>query len=42
MLRHHRYLDADAIARAVVTVVTAPPGTHLDLIQINPEGPVGD
>jgi len=38
--RHHRYLPADAIASAVVHTVTAPAGTHFDLIQVNPEGPV--
>jgi NADP-dependent 3-hydroxy acid dehydrogenase YdfG len=38
--RHHRYLPAEAIASAVVHVVTAPAGTHFDLIQVNPEGPV--
>lgn len=39
VLRHHRYLPAEAIAAAVVHVVTAPPGTHFDLIQVNPEAP---
>ncbi len=38
--RHHRYLPAEAIAAAVVHTVTAPAGTHFDLIQVNPEGPV--
>lgn len=40
ILRHHGYLAPESIARAVVTAVTAPPGTHLDLVQVNPEGPV--
>lgn len=40
--RHHRYLPAEAIASAVVHTVTAPAGTHFDLIQVNPEGPVED
>lgn len=40
VLRHHRYLTPEAIANAVLTVVTAPPGTHLDLVQVNPEGPL--
>ncbi len=40
VLRHHRYLAPEAIARAVVHLVTAPPGTHPDLLQINPEGPL--
>jgi NADP-dependent 3-hydroxy acid dehydrogenase YdfG len=39
VLRHHQYLPAEATAGAVVAAVTAPPGTHFDLIQINPEGP---
>jgi len=38
--RHHRYLPAQAIAAAVVHAVTAPAGTHFDLIQVNPEGPL--
>ena len=38
--RHHRFLPAEAIASAVVHTVTAPPGTHFDLIQVNPEAPV--
>ena len=38
--RHHRFLPAEAIASAVVHTVTAPAGTHFDLIQVNPEGPV--
>jgi hypothetical protein len=39
VLRHHHYLSPDAVADAVVAVVTAPPGRHLDLVQINPEKP---
>ncbi|MCZ6783480.1 MAG: SDR family oxidoreductase [Proteobacteria bacterium] len=40
VLRHHRYLVPESIAAAVVSAVTAPPGTHLDLIQVNPEAPL--
>jgi len=40
VLRHMQTLPAESVAAAVVAVVTAPPGTHLDEIQINPEGPV--
>jgi NADP-dependent 3-hydroxy acid dehydrogenase YdfG len=40
ILRHHNYLAPESIARAVLAAVTAPPGTHLDLIQVNPEGPI--
>ena len=39
VLRHHRFLPPESVAAAVVTAVTAPQGTHLDLIQVNPEGP---
>lgn len=39
VLRHHRFLPPESVAAAVVTAVTAPRGTHLDLIQVNPEGP---
>jgi NADP-dependent 3-hydroxy acid dehydrogenase YdfG len=39
ILRHHHYLPPESIADAVVAAVTAPAGTHLDLIQINPEAP---
>lgn len=42
VLRHHHYLAPEPVANAVVQVVTAPPGTHLDLVQINPEAPVED
>ena len=39
LLRHTHFLPPEAIARAVVGVVTAPAGTHFDLIQVNPEAP---
>ena len=39
VLRHHSFLAPERVAAAVVSVLTAPPGTHLDLVQINPEGP---
>lgn len=38
--RHHQYLPAESIAAAVVNAVTAPAGTHIDLIQLNPEAPL--
>jgi NAD(P)-dependent dehydrogenase (short-subunit alcohol dehydrogenase family) len=38
--RHHQYLPAESIASAVVNVVTAPRGTHLSLVEVNPEGPI--
>jgi len=40
LLRHHQYLPAEAIAMAVRHVVTAPRGTHLSLVEVNPEAPV--
>ena len=40
VLRHHGYLPPESIASAVVSAVLAPRGTHLDLIQVNPEAPV--
>jgi len=40
ILRHDNYMKPESIASAVVAVVTAPPGVHLDLVQVNPEGPV--
>lgn len=40
ILRHQNFLKPEAVADAVVTAVTAPPGVHLDLIQITPEAPV--
>jgi NADP-dependent 3-hydroxy acid dehydrogenase YdfG len=42
VLRHHNFLTPEAIANAVLTAVTAPPGTHIDLIQVNPEGPLAE
>ena len=42
LLRHHHYLPADSIARAIVEVSTAPRGTHLSLVEVNPEAPVRD
>ncbi len=40
VLRHHRFLQPEDVAGAVRSVVTAPTGTHLDLVQINPEAPL--
>jgi NAD(P)-dependent dehydrogenase (short-subunit alcohol dehydrogenase family) len=39
VMRHRQILPPESVAAAVVSAVTAPPGTHLDVIQINPEGP---
>jgi len=37
--RHLRWMPADSVAQAVVAVVTAPPGTHFDVIALGPEAP---
>ena len=37
--RHGGYLDPSAVARAVVTVVTAPPGVHIEAVEVQPEAP---
>lgn len=37
--RHLRWMPADGVARAVVAAVTAPPGTHFDVIALGPEAP---
>lgn len=40
LVRHDGYLDADGVAAAVVAVVGAPRGTHLTLVEVEPEAPV--
>jgi NADP-dependent 3-hydroxy acid dehydrogenase YdfG len=40
LARHSHFLDAAAVANAVVTVVEAPVGTHLTMIEVQPEAPV--
>jgi NADP-dependent 3-hydroxy acid dehydrogenase YdfG len=37
--RHFNTLHPDDIARAVVYAVTSPPGTHVDLVEVQPEAP---
>jgi NADP-dependent 3-hydroxy acid dehydrogenase YdfG len=37
--RHDVFLPAESVAAAVVSVVTAPPGTHVDEVQVNPVPP---
>jgi NAD(P)-dependent dehydrogenase (short-subunit alcohol dehydrogenase family) len=37
--RHLRWMPAESVAHAIVAVVAAPPGTHLDLVQLGPEAP---
>lgn len=36
-LRHLDMMDGEQVALAVVAAVTAPPGLHMDLIQVSPE-----
>jgi NADP-dependent 3-hydroxy acid dehydrogenase YdfG len=40
--RHGGVLEPEAIARAVIAVVTAPPGVLLDTVEVQPEAPIGD
>lgn len=40
LLRHFAFLGADAVAGAVLDVVTAPRGTHVSLVEVNPEAPI--
>ena len=40
--RHGHFLKPRAIAEAITTVVSAPRGTHLSLVEVNPEAPVED
>jgi NAD(P)-dependent dehydrogenase (short-subunit alcohol dehydrogenase family) len=37
--RHLRWMPAESVAHAVLAAVSAPPGTHLDVIQLGPEAP---
>jgi short-subunit dehydrogenase len=38
--RHSHFLRPPAVAAAVLVAVTTPPGTHLPLIEVQPEGPI--
>jgi NADP-dependent 3-hydroxy acid dehydrogenase YdfG len=40
LLRHDGYLPAEGVAGAVLAVVSAPKGTHLTLVEVEPEAPV--
>jgi len=40
LARHYHFLHPDAIAAAVRTVVETPPGTHLALVEVQPEAPI--
>jgi len=37
--RHHHFLQPDAVAGAVRTIVEAPRGVHLTLVEVRPEAP---
>ncbi len=40
LLRHSGYLDPDGVAAAVAAVVATPRGTHLTLVEVEPEAPL--
>ncbi len=40
--RHPHFLKPSAIADAITTVVSAPRGVHLSLVEVNPEAPLSD
>jgi NADP-dependent 3-hydroxy acid dehydrogenase YdfG len=40
--RHPHFLKPEAVADAIVTVVSAKRGTHLNLVEVSPEAPVED
>jgi NAD(P)-dependent dehydrogenase (short-subunit alcohol dehydrogenase family) len=40
-MRHNDFLDSERVADAVIAAVTAPRGTSMDVIQVNPHGANG-
>jgi NAD(P)-dependent dehydrogenase (short-subunit alcohol dehydrogenase family) len=42
MARHPHFMKPAAVADAITTVVSAPRGVHLSLIEVNPEAPLED
>lgn len=42
LARHSNFLDPEEVASTVATIVGAPRGTHLSMIEIHPEAPVED
>jgi NADP-dependent 3-hydroxy acid dehydrogenase YdfG len=42
LMRHAGVLRGQDVARAVVAVVSTPRGSHLTLVEVEPEAPVGD
>lgn len=42
LARHPHFLKPTAVAEAITTVVSAPRGVHLNLIEVSPEAPIQD
>ena len=42
LARHPHFLKPAAVADAITTVVSAPRGVHLNLVEVTPEAPVED
>jgi NADP-dependent 3-hydroxy acid dehydrogenase YdfG len=42
LARHPHFMKPAAVADAITTVVSAPRGVHLSLVEVNPEAPVAD
>jgi NADP-dependent 3-hydroxy acid dehydrogenase YdfG len=42
LARHPHFMKPAAVADAITTVVSAPRGVHLSLVEVNPEAPVED
>jgi hypothetical protein len=42
VMRRIVWMPPESVANAIVDVVTAPSGTHLDLVQLVPQGPRSD
>jgi len=42
LARHQHFMQPTAIADAIATVVSAPRGVHLNLVEVTPEAPVED
>ena len=40
LARHPHFLKPAAIADAITTIVSAPRGAHLTLVEVSPEAPV--
>ena len=42
LARHPHFLKPEALADAIHTIVSAPRGVHLNLVEVTPEAPVED